>query len=269
MSRTVRAGVVGHPIDHSLSPLIHGAWIAALDLDAAYDRFGPGDQAGFDALVGRLRAGELRGLNVTAPYKERALALADQASDVARAAGSANLLVVENGRLSADSTDGRGMIAAIREQAPALDLTSGAAVVLGAGGAARAAIRALLDADAPEVRIVNRTRAKAEALAETFGPRARAAGSEALDGARLAVNAAAGADPPDLSGMVSNGAVMDMTYRPLMTPLLRAAVARGLTPVDGLAMLIGQARPSFERIFGAAAPVDVDVRALAMKAMGA
>lgn len=269
MSGTVRAGVVGYPIDHSLSPLIHGAWIAALGLDAAYDRFGPQDEAGFDALVARLRAGELKGLNVTAPYKARALALADQASDVARAAGSANLLVFETGRLMADSTDGLGMIAAIRDQAPGLDLTSGVSVVLGAGGAGRAAIRALLDAGAPQVRIVNRTRDKAEALSELFGPRTRAMGLEALDGAVLAVNAAVGLQPPDLSGMAADGAVMDMTYRPLMTPLLRAAVARGLTPVDGLAMLIGQARPAFERIFGVAPPNEVDVRALAIEAMGA
>jgi len=269
MSGTVHAGVAGFPIDHSLSPLIHGAWIRALRLDAIYQRFGPEDGTAFEAVVERLRAGEMRGINVTAPYKERALALADRASDVARAAGSANLLVVEDGRLIAETTDGLGMVLAIREQAPSLDLTSGASVVLGAGGAARAAIRALLDAGAPEVRIVNRTRAKAEALAERFGARAAAAGLEALDGAVLAVNAAVGLEPPDLSGLAPGGAVMDMTYRPLMTPLLRAARASGLTPVDGLAMLIGQARPSFERFFGVSPPGGVDVRAMAIQAMAA
>ena len=117
---TLIAGVAGQPIAHSLSPLIHGAWIAAGGLDAAYRAFGPEDEAGFAALVAQGRAGGLRGLNVTAPFKAAALALADEVSETARLCGSANLLVFEAGRARADSTDGAGLMAALAEQAPAL-----------------------------------------------------------------------------------------------------------------------------------------------------
>ncbi|HEV7353075.1 MAG TPA: shikimate dehydrogenase [Brevundimonas sp.] len=264
MSGPVTAGVAGRPIGHSLSPLIHTAWLQAAGIDGRYLAFEPADEADFARLVERIRAGALAGINVTAPFKEAALALADEATDTARAAGSANGLVLVDGRLLADSTDGLGLLEALAHQAPALDLTARAAVILGAGGAARAAVEALRAAGAPEIRLVNRTRARAEALAEIFGPPVRAAGPEALDGdAGLVVNAAVGGDLPDLSRLPAGAAVMDMTYKPLETPLLAAARARGLTPVDGLGMLIGQARPAFARFFGAPAP-DLDVRALAL-----
>lgn len=265
----VAAGVVGHPIDHSLSPLIHGAWLGALGLNGVYAAFGPGTEAGFLALVHAGRDGALLGLNVTAPFKEAALALADRASDTARAAGSANLLLFRDGRILADSTDGRGVTVALSEQAPALDLTAGPSVVLGAGGAARAAVQALAAAGAPQVRIVNRTRARAEGLARHFGGVVVPADAEdALDDqVALVLDATAGAPPPDLSRLGGGAVVMDMGYRPLLTPILAAARARGLTTVDGLAMLIGQARPSFEALFGVRAP-DLDVRALCLAALG-
>jgi shikimate dehydrogenase len=131
---TLVAGVAGQPIAHSLSPVIHGAWIEAAGLDAVYERFGPADEAGFAELVDQGRSGALRGLNVTAPFKEQALALADEVSETARACGSANLLVFEDGRVRADSTDGLGLMAALAEQAPDLDVRGRPAVVLGAGG---------------------------------------------------------------------------------------------------------------------------------------
>lgn len=260
----MRAGVVGKPIGHSLSPLIHRAWIAAAGLDAAYDPYEPQDEAAFLALIAIGRAGRLRGLNVTAPYKLVALAAADSVSETARRAGSANLLVFEDGRVRADSTDGLGLMAALAEQAPALVLKGRPAVVLGAGGAGRAAAAALSDARA-EVRIVNRTHATAEALAADLGVTAMAA-KAALDGAALVVNALSAAPDIDLSCLPGDAVLMDMTYRPLETPFLTAGRARGLTGVDGLAMLIGQARPSFEALFGAAPPA-VDVRALALEAI--
>src|SRR5690606_24879384 len=132
------------PIGHSLSPLIHGAWIAAAGLDAVYAAYEPVDASDFAALVARGRAGDLAGLNVTAPYKAAALDLADEASATARRAGSANLLLFRDGRVRADSTDGVGLLAALAEQAPDLDLTTGPALILGAGGAASAAVAALL-----------------------------------------------------------------------------------------------------------------------------
>mgnify|MGYP001417887481 CR=1 FL=1 len=129
------AGVAGRPIGHSLSPAIHGAWITAAGLDAVYHAFGPEDAAAFDRLLDRGRAGELRGLNVTAPYKEQALARATDSSATARRCGSANLLLFEDGRIRADSTDGLGLMAALAEQAPGLALAGRFVVVLGAGGA--------------------------------------------------------------------------------------------------------------------------------------
>ena len=261
---TVRAGVAGQPIAHSLSPLIHGLWIQAAGLDATYEAFGPTDAAGFDALIAEGRAGGLRGLNVTAPFKEQALAAADGVSLMARACGSANLLVFSDGGLSADSTDGEGLMAALREQAPALALPGAPVVVLGAGGAARAAVAAL-KAEGARVSVLNRTRARAEALAADLG--ALVADPADLRAAALVVNALSVRPEIDISSLRDNAVLMDMTYKPLITPFLAAGRARGLTGVDGLAMLIGQARPSFQAMFGVPVP-PVDVRAAVLRRLG-
>lgn len=261
---TIRAGVAGQPIIHSLSPLIHGLWITAAGLDAGYEAFGPADEAGFVDLVAEGRAGNLRGLNVTAPFKEMALALADDVSPTARACGSANLLVFDDGRLSADSTDGFGLMLALSEQAPGFDPAGASVVVLGAGGAARAAIVALKAAGA-EVGVLNRTRARAEALAAELG--SLVAEPEAVRDAALIVNALSVRPTIDVETMREDAILMDMTYKPLITPFLAAGQTRGLTVVDGLAMLIGQARPSFEALFGVAAP-PADVRAAVLRALG-
>ena len=261
---TVNAGVAGQPIAHSLSPLIHNAWIAAAGLDADYRAFGPEDEAGLAALVEETRAGRLRGLNVTAPFKAAALALADEVSETARLCGSANLLVMEQGRLRADSTDGTGLLAALAEQAPGLDVRGRPVLILGAGGAARAAAAALKGAGA-EVGVLNRTSARAEALATDLG--VRVAGSGDVEAAVLVVNALSA--PPEIAieALRPDAVLMDMTYRPLRTPFLEAGRPRGLTTVDGLAMLIGQARPSFRALFGMKPP-PVDVRRLALEALG-
>lgn len=263
----VIAGVVGHPIAHSLSPAIHGAWIKAAGLNARYDAFGPETPEAFEALLARGRAGELRGLNVTAPYKEQAFAAADQASEAARLVVSANLLVFEDGWIIADSTDGAGLMRGLAEQAPDLNVRGEAVVILGAGGAARAAAGALARAGAA-VRIVNRSRERAERLAADVGPSVIVADApEAFGEAVLVVNALSVRPDLDLAVLEPGTVVMDMTYRPLETPLLAAARARGLVCVDGLAMLIGQARPSFEAIFGQTPP-DIDVRSLVLARLG-
>lgn len=261
---TVVAGIAGQPVAHSLSPLVHGAWIAAAGLDAVYRPFAPADAAGFAVLMDEGRAGGLRGLNVTAPFKEQALALADEVSATARTCGSANLLVFEDGRVRADSTDGIGLLAALTEQAPALDVAGRLVVVLGAGGAARAAAAALKGAGA-DVRVLNRTRARAEVLAADLA--VSLAGPETLAGAALVVNALSVPPDIDVAGLRGDAVLMDMTYRPLTTPFLAAGRARGLPAVDGLAMLIGQARPSFRALFGIEPPA-TDVRTLALQAMG-
>lgn len=261
---TIRAGVAGQPITQSLSPLLHSAWIAAAGVDATYEAFGPADAAGFAALVGEVRSGRLGGLNVTAPFKAQALALADEVSVIAQDCGSANLLVFKGGRLIADSTDGRGLMGALVEQAPALDVRGKPVVILGAGGAARAAAAALRDAGA-FVGILNRTRARAEALAADLG--VAVVDVSATGEAALVVNALSVRPEIDVRMLPADAVVMDMTYRPLVTPFLAAARARGLAIVDGLAMLIGQAVPSFEAFFGQSPPA-VDVRAKALAELG-
>lgn len=261
---TLVAGVAGQPVVHSLSPLIHNTWIEAAGLDAAYRAFGPADAAAFGDLVAKGRAGVLRGLNVTAPFKRQALALADEGGEAARACGSANLLLFEDGRVRADSTDGAGLMAALAEQAPGLNVGGRAVVVLGAGGAARAAVAALRAAGA-EVAILNRTRARAEAAAAELG--ATVADAAALDEAALVVNALSVQPDLDLSRLRDDAVLMDMTYRPLVTLFLARGRARGLVIVDGLAMLIGQARPSFRAMFGLEPPA-TDVRRIALQALG-
>ena len=258
------AGVVGQPVRHSLSPLLHSAWITAAGIDADYRGFDPGDEAGFAKLIARGRDGALVGLNVTAPFKTLALAAADEASAVARRCGSANLLVFAAGRVLADSTDGAGLVAALEAQAPDLTLAGEPVVILGAGGAARAAALALQTAGA-DVAILNRTAARAEALAADL--EVRVAGPDAISTAALVVNALSVPPQIDVAALRRDAVLMDMTYRPLHTPFLVAGRARGLGTVDGLAMLIGQARPSFRALFGVETPT-LDVRALALRALG-
>jgi shikimate dehydrogenase len=233
------AGIAGKPVAHSLSPVIHNAWLAAGDIDGAYVPFAPADAAGFEALVAAGRAGLIQGLNVTAPFKEQAFALADQATAAARLTASANILTFDAGRVSADSSDGVGLMLGLKEQAPDLALKGRPVVLLGAGGAARA-----------------------EALAADLGASVRVmAASEALDGAALVINALSVQPDFDFDAVAPGTVMMDMTYKPLTTPFLAAARVRGLPTVDGLAMLIGQAAPSFRALFRRPPP-PLDLRAL-------
>jgi len=255
------AGIAGKPVAHSLSPVIHNAWLAAGDIDGAYVPFAPAASAGFEALVAAGRAGLIQGLNVTAPFKEQAFALADQATGAARLTASANILTFDAGRVSADSSDGVGLMLGLKEQAPDLALKGRPVVLLGAGGAARAGAGALVEAGA-EVRIVNRSRDRAEALAADLGASVRVmAASEALDGAALVINALSVQPDFDFDAVAPGTVMMDMTYKPLTTPFLTAARVRGLPTVDGLAMLIGQAAPSFQALFRRPPP-PLDLRAL-------
>lgn len=260
---TMDAGVAGQPIIHSLSPFIHSAWIKAADIDAHYGSYGPKDAAQFKALIDWGRRGGLRGLNVTAPFKELALSLADEIGSAATACGSANLLVFEDGTVTADSTDGVGLMAALAEQAPNLAVSGRPVVVLGAGGAARAAVATLSTAGA-RVGVLNRTPARAEALAAEIG--GSVVSPDALAEAALIINALSVQPVMDVSALRPDAVLMDMTYRPLMTAFLTAGRARGLTVVDGLAMLIGQARPSFRALFGIEPP-DVNVRRIALQVL--
>lgn len=271
-------GVCGAPIKHSLSPLIHNAWIQAARLDAAYVPFAP-TVDNFETFVNGFRGGALRGLNVTIPFKERALAVADHASDLARMAGAANLLIfAADGSIHADNTDGPGLLGAIAEQAKGFDVSAAPVVILGAGGAARGAVAALLLAGAPRITIVNRTLARAQELVAAFGGQVAAAEDSALPGllpeAGLVINATVlglgGGEGPaaDLTLTPESAVIMDMVYKPLRTEFLSRAEAAGRRTVDGLEMLLRQAVPSFEAFYGIAPPAEVDVRSIALKLLG-
>lgn len=276
--KTRVAGVVGQPIAHSMSPVLHNAWIAAAGLDAVYVPFGIAEGR-FAAFVQGLRGGSVAGLNVTLPFKGEALAAADEATTRAAGAGAANVLVFRtDGSILADNTDGLGLLAAFAEQAEGFDPQAGPVVILGAGGGARGAAAAFVEAGCPEVRIVNRTLAKAEEIASALGGSVRAYG---LDDAKTAFEGANGLVNATSAGLANGGAldvplaatpetcvVMDMVYKPLTTPFLAQAQGIGRRTVDGLAMLIGQAIPSFEAFYGQAPPASVDVRALAIRTLG-
>jgi shikimate dehydrogenase len=262
------AGVMGWPIGHSRSPALHGHWLRRYGLPGWYVPLGvPPDRV--ETAIRALPALGFAGANVTAPHKEAALRLADVATPFARRVGAANTLVVRDGAIHADNTDGFGFLENLREAIPGWRADAGPVLVLGAGGAARGVVAALLDAGAPEVRLANRTRARAEALAADLGgPVASvdwAAATAAADGAALLVNTATPgetAEPPFRFDAASASAVAtDIVYVPLTTPFLAAAAARGLRTVDGLGMLLHQARPGFEAWFGRAPAVDAELRA--------
>lgn len=262
------AGVVGWPAVHSLSPLMMKTWLEASGLSGAYGVFEVPPER-FDAF---LRAGPalgLTGLNVTLPHKGAALALADRVTPAAQAVGAANRIVFTQAGIEADNTDIDGVAAALAGEPGA-----GPAVLIGAGGAARAALHHLRGQDRA-VRIVNRTPERAEVLASSMGVDADISTDldQALDGASLVINATSlgmsGRPPltPDFTRCAPGALAFDMVYTPLATGFLTAAAAAGLNTVDGLTMLIGQARPSFEAFFSAPAPADAAVREILEQAL--
>ncbi|RLQ89151.1 shikimate dehydrogenase [Notoacmeibacter ruber] len=258
---SIRSGVIGHPITHSRSPLIHGNWIAEYGIDGAYNAYdvSPADLSGF---LRRVRGGELAGCNVTIPHKEAMLEHIDELTDTAEAIGAVNTIWREADRLLGDNTDAYGFLANLDHAAPGWDENPRCAVVLGAGGAALAVLHGLLSRGFADIRIANRTAARAERLAARFGGSCHAmdwAREEALySDADFVVNTTSltmgnETDQQVWSGLdhVAEGAtVTDIVYSPLQTSLLKAAQRRDLPTVDGLGMLLHQAVPSFERWFG-------------------
>jgi shikimate dehydrogenase len=266
------AGVMGWPIAHSRSPALHGHWLARHGLRGFYVPLAVAPDR-FEQAFLALGALGFRGANVTAPHKEAALRLADEASPFARRVGAANTLILRDGGVFADNTDGFGFIENLREGAPCWRPEAGPALVLGAGGAARGVAAALLDAGAPEVRLANRTRSRAEALAGHLGAGVTvvdwAEAAAAADGAALIVNTASPGDEPcrlfDFSAAAPGAVATDIVYVPLITPFLAAAAARGLRTVDGLGMLLHQARPGFQAWFGVRPTVDAELRAAVLR----
>ena len=259
------AGVMGWPIAHSLSPRIHNYWLREMGIDGAYVPLAVAPENLADALHAMPKLG-FAGVNITIPHKEAALAALNHGDnhvdDLARRIGAVNTVTVgSDGRLTGTNTDGFGFMENLRDHAPDLELDSGRVVVLGAGGAARGVIAGLIDAGARDICILNRTQARADVLAADLGQEAaiRVTGwesrTEVLAGAVLLVNTTSlgmtGAGALDLSlDALPAAAVADVVYTPLETPLLAAARGRGNVAVDGLGMLLHQARPGFAAWFG-------------------
>ena len=264
------AAVIGHPIAHSKSPQVHGHWLRTYGLAGHYI---PMDVTP-DNLETVLRAMHKMGFvgaNVTIPHKERALEIADQVTDRATLIGAANTLIFhEDGKILADNTDGYGFIQNLRQHAPDWDPASGPAVVLGAGGAARAVVASLLDVGVPEILITNRTRVRAEQLRDDFGARLKVvewvqAGTILSEGATVVNTTSLGMTGKaelkvPLDGLKASALVTDLVYTPLKTQLLLEAEAKGCTTVDGLGMLLHQAVPGFERWFGPRPEVTDELR---------
>jgi shikimate dehydrogenase len=255
----LRAGVVGHPVKHSRSPIIHGYWLEQFGINGCYDRYDvkPED---FSHFVKTLSEQGLQGVNVTIPHKEAAFLALDEATDRARRLKAANTLWFENGKLWGDNTDSIGFLANLDQGHPGWDINAKSALILGAGGAARAIIAGLQERNIEKITIVNRTRERAEELALMSGGQVAIAEwsklSFQLEGADLVVNTTSlgmsGQPDLDLSldPLGKNALVTDIVYVPLETNLLKQARLRGNPVVDGLGMLLHQAVPGFEHWFG-------------------
>ncbi len=268
--RSRLAGVMGWPVAHSRSPRLHGFWLRRYGIDGAYVPLAVRPER-LEAAVRGLAALGFAGANATLPHKEALLGLVDRVSGEARRIGAVNTLVIDaEGRIEGRNTDAYGFLENLRAGA-GWNPAAGPAVVLGAGGAARAVLVALLDAGAPEVRLVNRTPARAEALAAAVGGAVRVhpwrEAARAMAGAGLLVNATTlgmAGQPAldlDLAPLPVEAVVNDIVYVPLETPLLAAARRRGNRVVDGLGMLLHQARPGFAAWFGRDPEVTPELRA--------
>lgn len=264
------AGVIGNPIAHSKSPVLHRHWLRRYGLAGDYIAM----QVSEDNLTQAVRAMPKMGFvgcNVTIPHKVNVLKLADQISDRATLIGAANTLIFkENGEIFADNTDGYGFMANLRQNAPDWDPKGGPAAIFGAGGAARAVIVALADAGVSRIMLSNRTRAKADALRSEFGARIEVVdwvqAGNMLEQAHTVINTTSlGMDgSPELrvplDGLRRGTLVTDIVYAPLRTKLLQEAEAAGCITVDGLGMLLHQGVPGFERWFGHRPEVDDQLR---------
>lgn len=264
------AAVLGHPIAHSKSPMLHGYWLKKYGIAGHYIPMDvtPDD---FETVLRNMHKMGFVGANVTIPHKTRALEIADQVTDRATLIGAANTLIFhEDGKILADNTDGYGFIQNLRQSAPDWDPAAGAAVVLGAGGAARAVVASLLDVGVPEIFISNRTRVRAEQLRDDFGARLKVvewvqAADVMEDGATIVNTTSLGMTGKaelkvSLDGLQPGSLVTDLVYTPLRTRFLDEAEKRGCITVDGLGMLLHQATPGFERWFGPRPEVTDELR---------
>lgn len=267
---TKKAFVIGHPIAHSRSPLIHGTWLAECGIDGSYEAIDVAPAA-LPAFFDRLRSGEFAGGNVTIPHKEMVFDLCDSVDDLARTIGAVNTIMVRDGRIYGTNTDYLGFLGNLDAGAPHWSEGVTDALVIGAGGAARAVLVALRERLRGTVHVLNRTLANAQALvAEIDGP-FEAHGFDAFPALAprigLVVNTSSVGmhgsrfDWLDMSLLAPGTLVTDIVYAPLITPLLADAQARGLPVVDGLGMLLHQAVPGFAAWFGVTPEVTPQLRA--------
>ncbi len=274
-ARIPLAGVIGSPVAHSRSPLLHRHWLQSHGITGYYIPMDVG-RNDLERVIRSLPLMGFVGVNITIPHKESVLAIADKITDRATLISAANTLIfLADGTIHADNTDGYGFIENLRSGAPNWQAKAGPAVVLGAGGAARAVIAALSDAGVPEIILSNRTRARAERLRDDFGQRVRVvdwvqAGTVMQDGALIVNTTTLGmTGQPELriplDGLQEGTVVTDLVYTPLKTRLLSAAEQAGCVTVDGLGMLLHQAVPGFERWFGQRPEVDEAARAAALR----
>jgi len=271
--RYLMAGVMGWPVMHSRSPKIHNYWFAKYGLAGTYVPLAISPE-GLRAALRALPALGFSGCNLTIPHKEAAFEAVDRVDPLARRIGAINCVVVApDGSLDGRNTDGFGYIESIRgEGHPAWRADAGPIVVIGAGGGARAVLVSLADQGAKEIRLVNRSAARAQALVQEFGAPIKAIAWDdrhaALDGAAMLVNTTsqgmAGQSPLDLSldALPAAALVSDIIYIPRETPLLTAARQRGNRTVNGLGMLLHQARPAFHAWFGVMPEVTAELRAM-------
>jgi shikimate dehydrogenase len=270
MAEFTKAFVLGHPIAHSRSPLIHNHWIKTLGLSGSYEAIEvePGTLAQF---LNRVRSGEFAGGNITVPLKEEAFAAVDQLTETAKSIGAVNTVYLENGQLWGDNTDAYGFSANLDAKAEKWrDCKT--ALIIGAGGAARAIIKSLLDAGFAQILILNRTLSRAEDLANLFGASVLAAQladfTTYAPQAELIINTSsigmAGKDDLhfDFNVALPSALVTDIVYVPLETAFLKSARLASLKTADGLGMLLHQAVPGFERWFGVRPKVTPELRAM-------
>jgi shikimate dehydrogenase len=270
----ILAGVMGWPIAQSRSPILHNYWIEKHKLNGRYVPLAVRPERLADAIRG-LPALGFRGCNLTMPHKQYAMTLVDHLTDTAKRIGAANCIVVgEDGKLSGTNNDGNGYVLSVQEVAPQWKPSDGPIAILGAGGAARAIIVALLERGAREIRLINRTYEKAEQLANDFGSAIRPVAWEKRDDAigdvallTNATNQGMAGNPPlaiSLAKLSSKTLVSDLIYVPPETPFLAAAKARGNVTIGGLGMLLHQARPAFQAWFGVLPEITPDLRAAVM-----
>jgi shikimate dehydrogenase len=262
-----RACVIGWPVGHSRSPLIHSHWLAAFGLTSSYERH-PVQPDAIDAFVAELRAGSWVGCNVTIPHKGAMAARCDRLSETANRLGSVNTVWREGELLCGDTTDGIGFLGALDQELPGWESANGNALIIGAGGAAPPIVDALRNRGFKKITLASRTASRAEALAAALGCEAAPLDTLELGAVDLLVNASPAGmagQPPlalDLSALPSHAIVDDIVYAPAVTPLLAAARAQGLRHIGGLGMLLHQAAPGFERFFGKRPAVTPELRAL-------